>query len=262
MKAIVLIFTVALSGCVAPSSTVINSRGEQKTCASAGFGWLGAPVALGIYADCMSRMEATGYKEIGNVPVESKVQQIAGIDVATKVAFRPVLQLGEYWYYDIVRSPHPGTRRHTERVEKKDLFRNTSAYVMKSDTGGHTMIRDENLNLIEVHENGQVTLENIPVMRMYSWPLKVGDKWNTSGVRNSKTDIGFEYNMDVEVKGYGYVSTPAGQFEAFYITARGANGGALASEIWYSPTVRGPVKLVNTFREGVVESQLTEHGRK
>jgi hypothetical protein len=59
---------------------------------------------------------------------------------------------------------------------------------------------------------------------------------------------------DVMVKDYGIVRVPAGEFEAFYIVS--TLRGARVSEMWYAPSVRSHVKLVNYFAGGRVVAEL------
>ena len=68
--------------------------------------------------------------------------------------------------------------------------------------------------------------------------------------------------MEVEVLDHGYITVPAGRFEVFYIKARGAYGGALAQEVWYSPEVRNAVKSVGYFPNGKIVSELVSFGVK
>jgi hypothetical protein len=71
----------------------------------------------------------------------------------------------------------------------------------------------------------------------------------------------------VEIKGYGIVRVPAGEFEAFYLLVT-APEPVIATmykwwprvlEIWYAPQVRHYVKLVVYREKGKIISELTDY---
>lgn len=56
-----LLFSLGVTGCAAPSQVMINDQGKQVQCGAVGVGWLGAPMAIGMYADCVNRAKAVGF---------------------------------------------------------------------------------------------------------------------------------------------------------------------------------------------------------
>lgn len=55
-----------LSACAAPSTTLMNDRGQRAHCRSSGFGVVGTAIALGSYQHCMSSHKAVGYRVPGS----------------------------------------------------------------------------------------------------------------------------------------------------------------------------------------------------
>jgi hypothetical protein len=108
--------------------------------------------------------------------------------------------------------------------------------------------RSEDLNLVQVQAKDAVTATYTPPLQNYDWPLMVGKTWQAQGETETQTGK-ISTSKKVEVKGYGIVRVPAGEFEAFYLLGTSDNG-ARVSEVWYSPKVRHHVKLVNYTNEG------------
>jgi hypothetical protein len=52
-----------LSGCVSETATLRNpDTGDVRQCRAAGFGVIGAPVAMAVQSDCVKQLRAQGYK--------------------------------------------------------------------------------------------------------------------------------------------------------------------------------------------------------
>lgn len=249
--------TILISGCAAPSATLVNKEGQQQVCASSGFGWLGAPVAVAMYADCVKHLEAQGFQKVDDIGEKSRqVLPVKMEDAEYSVAMRPVFEGGEYWEYH-----ETGARSgiYKATVKGKEVARGSAAYLVSINDIG-IQVLDSDLNMVEVRENGSVALEMQPSMKIFAWPLKVGQTWNASGIRTTASGDSLKFDMDVTVADYGLVTVPAGNFEAFYIKAQGTRGGALAQEVWYSPEVRNVVKRIAYFREGKLVDELISYG--
>ena len=53
-----------LLGCVAMDKTMYNPQtADTKRCTSAGFGWLGVPIAIAGQAACEQNLKSAGYQE-------------------------------------------------------------------------------------------------------------------------------------------------------------------------------------------------------
>jgi hypothetical protein len=64
-----------------------------------------------------------------------------------------------------------------------------------------------------------------------------------------------------EVKGYGKVKVPAGEFDAFYILSR-SDYGARVTELWYSPEIKYYVKGVTYTNSGKTVEELKSYQLK
>ena len=57
-----LLAVIVLTGCAAPSQVMVNPKTwQQMDCSTWGFGWLGTPMALASYQDCINKSRAMGY---------------------------------------------------------------------------------------------------------------------------------------------------------------------------------------------------------
>lgn len=63
---------VILSACAAPSTKLQNSSGQVVDCAASGFGVIGTAAALSMHSDCVSRMQAAGYRAVNEGSVAPK----------------------------------------------------------------------------------------------------------------------------------------------------------------------------------------------
>ena len=57
---------VSLIGCASMSRNMVNDKGHVMYCKSAGFGWLGTPIAIFEQFRCERNLAKQGYKEVGN----------------------------------------------------------------------------------------------------------------------------------------------------------------------------------------------------
>lgn len=66
MRPALILTGLLLSACAAPSTTLMNDRGQRVHCASWGFGVVGTAIALGSYQHCISSHKAVGYRVPGS----------------------------------------------------------------------------------------------------------------------------------------------------------------------------------------------------
>lgn len=67
MKRVIAVAVMALviSGCVSISTPVKNKETQEtRKCETWGFGWLGVPVALISYQECITEMEKAGFYKL------------------------------------------------------------------------------------------------------------------------------------------------------------------------------------------------------
>lgn len=243
---------IFLGGCAAPSKVMINQQGMQVRCGSYGLGVIGTTVAVASYAECVSQRRALGFVDLEEFEKTepAKVEQRPGV-VPMKVG-RPLWETGYVWTYQLSGS-RTGTRR--EEVTGKELVRGLAAYVIK--LGENKLLVSEELNLIQVQDKGIVTATYMPPSQNYDWPLELRKTWESKGELETRTGK-LNTSTNREVKGYGIVRVPAGEFEAFYILST-SDFGMRISEVWYSPQVRRHVKRVSYLNEGRLIEELVSY---
>ncbi len=250
MKAVPsLLVLLTLVGCAAPSKVMINEQGKQVRCGSFGFGIIGTTIAVGSYLECVNQQKALGFVDLEDFEKTEapKFEQRPGV-TPSKVG-RPLWETGYTWIYQLA-GPKTGTLH--QEVVGKDLVNGLTAYVLKG--GENKLLLSEELNTIQVQERDTITATHTPPLQNYDWPLEVGKTWQAKGEMETRTGK-INTSKKVEVKGYGIVRVPAGEFEAFYLLAT-SDIGSRVSEVWYSPKVRHHVRLVNYTNEGRIISEL------
>jgi hypothetical protein len=95
----------------------------------------------------------------------------------------------------------------------------------------------------------------------WQWPIQTGKQWSATV---TWTDSGEQTRTFVLtgvwlVEAYEEVKTPAGTFKAFKVSRREIESGA-SQDFWYSPQVKGWVKLRGTnTADGNYEEELTAY---
>jgi predicted metalloprotease with PDZ domain len=71
-----LAFLVGFAGCASPSTTLVDSEEHVQRCATMGWGWAGAPLAIQAEHACVSDFKRLGYVPLprGTMGVEMGVQ--------------------------------------------------------------------------------------------------------------------------------------------------------------------------------------------
>ena len=65
MRWVTGLLLLALAGCAAPNTIMVNPVDEQITsCSSYGWGWMGAPMALIGHQNCVEAMESAGWMTV------------------------------------------------------------------------------------------------------------------------------------------------------------------------------------------------------
>lgn len=73
----VAITAVGLTGCAAPSTKLQNSSGQVVDCSTKGLGIIGTAAALSMHSDCVSKAEASGFREVNANSVAPKASEDA-----------------------------------------------------------------------------------------------------------------------------------------------------------------------------------------
>lgn len=66
MKTITIGAALILCGCVSPSQWMVNNQGQKVRCASAGWGYIGAPLAVHAEHVCIEDYEKVGYRKMAD----------------------------------------------------------------------------------------------------------------------------------------------------------------------------------------------------
>jgi hypothetical protein len=236
-------------GCANPRQIMVNPNTWQQTvCAASGFSW-GAISAYSMYNTCVNNQRVLGMSPLEEVEAKDAPKFDMPFDATGKQATRPEWQAGQFWEYSLSSG---GTRRLT--VQKIGNYNGTAGYhVVNAD--GKESFYDQSLGLMVVFGSGIVDTEYDPALRPFDFPLFLGKSWNATGDMHR---AGGHINLSNhhEVKGYGRVKVPAGEYDAFYILNR-SDYGARISELWYSPEVKNYVKGVLYTNNGKIVEELS-----
>ncbi|MBL8437002.1 MAG: hypothetical protein JNM61_02275 [Zoogloeaceae bacterium] len=66
------IASLFIAACATPSTTLQNASGQAATCKSAGWGFIGTPLALASHAECVEKMQLQGYRAVGDNSIAPK----------------------------------------------------------------------------------------------------------------------------------------------------------------------------------------------
>jgi len=239
----VLALTLAISGCAILSKVMIDEQGRQVECGAMGMGVIGTPAAAIAYQQCVDKYRSLGFMDLeefdqkGGPKVEVKARLVAPRTDA------PVWQTPRIWTF---HSPGTTTFSSVEFVRKEKID-GRSAYVLKTLEDREVIVNEE-LNLLQIREKGEIVDLFIDPRQDYSWPLEVGKTWVAQGPFQRK-GAKWNYYQTVQVTAYGIIRVPAGDFEAFHIVRTGRNGRRLM-ELWYAPQAGYHVKIVQYLEQG------------
>lgn len=254
-SSIILIIVLFLAGCAAPSKVMINPKtGHQIDCSTWGIGWLGTPVAIAAYQDCINKSRALGYIPMKDEELTGPPKFMASAIPPVSV-MQPIWVEDSEWEYSVTGASD--SQKHSFKVLKKDIFHEQTVYVVLNHGGKHLLF-SETLGLCAILNQGAIEREYTPSLRPYDWPLSLKKSWTATGTmktKNGTTKLATFY----EITGYGKVKVPAGTFNAFYIVGKNDTHRLKIVELWYSPEVRNYVKGVTYSTGGRVTEELTSY---
>jgi hypothetical protein len=238
-----------LCGCANPRQIMVNPNTWQQTvCAASGFSW-GAIDAYSMYNTCVNNQRVLGMVPLEEVEAKDAPKFDLTLDATGKQAARPEWQAGFFWEYSVSSG---GSNRFT--VQKTETYHETVGYhVIRTD--GKETFYDQSLGLMAVFGSGIVDTDYDPALHPFDFPLFLGKRWDASGEmrrNNGSMDVSLHY----EVKGYGKIKVPAGEFNAYYIMGR-SDYGARITELWYCPEVKNYVKGVLYTNNGKLIEELS-----
>lgn len=172
---------------------------------------------------------------------------------------RPEWNIGDYWEYKVTYIMKSGKEKKgytsLRKVLKKEMFEEIECYtsIENSLKGYYTL--DLNMKGFINEIRGKVfnRAKITPDSMEYSWPLKVGKKWEQSyimlvesrgrGGKGEPKENKITVNATYEVVGVEKVEVPAGEFLALKIVRRRVND-TVSEESWYSPRAKWFVRKV------------------
>lgn len=168
--------------------------------------------------------------------------------VATDQMAAPAWQIGDEWQYAYKSPSDSGT--YVWRVDRLESVDGVPHYVIK--TGSREILyRVSDLAATLERVDGVVVLLETPSRRAFEWPLTVGKRWDQQyrqerPVDRSTTDRHAVWTVDAQES----VTVIGGAFQAFKITSRNKNTGALLYEMWVAPEVKQMVKIREILSNG------------
>jgi len=178
----------------------------------------------------------------------------SGVSHTVQIAERPTWAAGDFWTYRGRRPTGPYTI--TRKVLREGLFEKRPAYEIEAGDAHYWYTRQ--LGYLARTNGGRTTRLATPP-EDWQWPLQVGKSWSATvtWTDHGEKEREFVLTSVWTVEGYETVKTPAGTFKAFKVSRREIESGA-SEEFWYSPAVKGWVKLRGTHTaDGDYEEELT-----
>ena len=169
---------------------------------------------------------------------------------------RPRWTAGESWTYR--GKGRDGAYTITRRVLREGVFEGYDAYEVEAGDSRYWYTRQ--LGYLARVTGGRTVRRAMPP-EDWQWPLQVGRSWSATvtWVDGPAQDQRFLLTGVWTVEAYEEVKTPAGTFKAFKVSRREIESGA-SQEFWYSPAVKGWVKVRGTdTAAGAYEEELTAY---
>lgn len=190
---------------------------------------------------------------------------------------RPTWQVGDSWTYRVTDEHGGVLGEYTSALDRIEPFRGVmGAYFVEREViSGRVeriafarfVVYDENFNEIGYIDEVGVVIAEITGMRIWSWPLVVGNSWNFNGTHiapasGRRTAISGRVN----VKAYEEVTVPAGRFNAFRVVLELENPQAegqfgWTAEYWFAPDVGNLVKSMRFTPAGFSIEKLLSYTR-
>jgi hypothetical protein len=177
-----------------------------------------------------------------------------GVSRTVQVAERPTWAPGDSWTYRGRRPSGPYTI--TRKVLREGLFQDQPAYEIEAGSAHYWYTRE--LGYL-ARTTGDRTTRLATPPEDWQWPLQVGKTWSATVTWTERGEKEEEFVLTSvwAVESYEDVKTPAGTFKAFKVSRREIESGA-SEEFWYSPDVKGWVKIRGTkTADGDFEEELT-----
>jgi hypothetical protein len=177
-----------------------------------------------------------------------------GTSRTVALAERPQWSAGDTWSYR--GTGREGAYTITRRVLREAVFEGQDAYEVEA--GDSRYWYTKRLGYL-ARVTGDRTVRRAIPPEDWQWPLQVGKTWSATvtWVDGPAQDREFVLTAVWMVEAYEEVKTPAGTFRAFKVSRRELESGA-SQEFWYSPAVKGWVKLRGAdTAAGTYQEELT-----
>lgn len=177
-----------------------------------------------------------------------------GTSRTVALAERPQWSAGDTWSYR--GTGREGAYTITRRVLREAVFEGQDAYEVEA--GDSRYWYTKRLGYL-ARVTGDRTVRRAIPPEDWQWPLQVGKTWSATvtWVDGPAQDREFVLTAVWMVEAYEEVKTPAGTFRAFKVSRRELESGA-SQEFWYSPAVKGWVKLRGAdTTAGTYQEELT-----
>ena len=169
---------------------------------------------------------------------------------------RPRWTAGESWTYR--GKGKDGAYTITRKVLREGVFEGYDAYEVEAGDSRYWYTKQ--LGYLARVTGGRTVRRAMPP-EDWQWPLQVGRSWSATVTwrDGSAQDRSFVLTGVWTVETYEEIKTPAGSFKAFKVSRREIESGA-SQEFWYSPAVKGWVKIRGTdTAAGTYEEELTAY---
>ena len=180
----------------------------------------------------------------------------AGRSRTVQLAERPTWAAGDSWTYR-GRGAN-GTYTITRKVLREAVFDGRDAYEIQAGDAHYWYTK--RLGYLARTSGDRTERLAIPP-EDWQWPLQVGKSWSATVTWVDSGDQERRYVLTSiwSVEAYEEVKTAAGTFKAFKVSRREIESGA-SQEFWYSPAVKGWIKLRATgTADGGYEEELTAY---
>jgi hypothetical protein len=172
------------------------------------------------------------------------------------LAERPTWTMEDSWTY---RGRGPaGPYTLTRKVLRAGVFEGREAYEIQAGPARYWYTHQ--LGYL-AKMSGDRTVRRAVPPEDWQWPLQVGKSWSATvtWVDSGEQERRFVLTGVWAVEAYEEVKTAAGTFKAFKVSRREIESGA-SQEFWYSPAVKGWIKLRGTdTADGTYEEELTAY---
>lgn len=244
-----IIVIASLFGCANPRQVMVNPKTwQQVVCASSGWGWLGAPMAYSNFNTCVNNQKVRGMVPLEIAEANDKAKFDVVVESNGKTAFQPNWQAGYFWEYSLSNG-----KESSLTVTKVGNFHDIPGYYV-TRANGTEVFYVPTLGIKAVLDSGNIDTEYDPALMPFDFPITQGKAWYYAGEMR-RTTGSLNLSTHYEVKGYGKIRVPAGEFEAYYILGR-SDYGARVNELWYSPEVKNYVKGVLYTNGGKIIEEL------